>query len=123
MEFVFVVPRTALFPECYPHGLVPFRDVPQPGGFSARAFEDVVAREGFFVDTPTGQRIDEDGRLVDEGFFVDTPTGIRIREDGRVVEEGFFVDTSTKGRIDEDGRLVDEGFVVDIPTGTKFVKE
>lgn len=68
MEFVFVVPRTALFPEFYPHGFVPFSSpAAVAAGSSASVqlsgFEDVIAREGFFVErayaekTPTLKQI------------------------------------------------------------------
>jgi predicted NUDIX family phosphoesterase len=56
MEFVFVVPRSALFPDCYPHGFVAFdgavADAPRAGRahFDLLAFESVVARDGFFVE-------------------------------------------------------------------------
>lgn len=58
MEFVFVVPRVALFPECYPHGLVPFSEASADGRFalSAREFEGVVAREGHFVERAYAER-------------------------------------------------------------------
>ncbi|MEO6709958.1 MAG: hypothetical protein ABI054_08200 [Planctomycetota bacterium] len=44
MEFVFVVPRNELFPDCYPQGLMSFG--PE---FPLAAFEASVARSGFFV--------------------------------------------------------------------------
>jgi predicted NUDIX family phosphoesterase len=60
MEFVFVVPRTALFPEFYPHGFVPFatppaeaeaaRSASSGSSISLEAFERVIEREGFFVE-------------------------------------------------------------------------
>ncbi len=58
MEFVFVVPRTALFPDFYPHGLVQFQDAPaeEHSCASRTAFEAVVAREGFFVERPKAER-------------------------------------------------------------------
>jgi predicted NUDIX family phosphoesterase len=79
MEFVFVVPRVALFPERYPHGLVRFaatahgpidsalapRKGPASGPASTRldfdrldlaAFEAVVACEGFFVERAHAER-------------------------------------------------------------------
>jgi len=63
MEFVFVVPRTALFPESYPHGLVPFGDAPRaavPGSNAANlhaaGFEALVEREGFFVERAYAER-------------------------------------------------------------------
>ena len=37
MEFVLVVPRVALFPECTPHGLVPFSTAPADGGYALSA--------------------------------------------------------------------------------------
>jgi predicted NUDIX family phosphoesterase len=45
MEFVFVVPRRDLFPECYPQGFQPFGDE----GVTRASFEDAVSR-GFFVE-------------------------------------------------------------------------
>lgn len=58
MEFVFVVPRTALFPDYYPHGLVRFQDAPAEESVcvSRAAFETVVARDGFFVERPMAER-------------------------------------------------------------------
>lgn len=58
MEFVFVVPRTALFPDYYPHGLVRFQDAPVEESVcvSRNAFEAVLAREGFFVERPMAER-------------------------------------------------------------------
>ena len=44
MEFVFVVPRSDLFRDCYPQGLIPFG--PE---CSLAAVEASVARHGFFV--------------------------------------------------------------------------
>jgi predicted NUDIX family phosphoesterase len=55
MEFVFVVPRTALFPEFYPHGLVRFAG--RPGaGLTLSAFEAAIADEGFFVERAYAER-------------------------------------------------------------------
>lgn len=45
MEFVFVVPRGDLFPDCYPHGLVPFGEE-----YSLERFEQAVMDHGFFVE-------------------------------------------------------------------------
>lgn len=58
MEFVFVVPRSALFPDYYPHGLVRFQDAPAEESVcvSRTAFEAVIAREGFFVERPRAER-------------------------------------------------------------------
>jgi predicted NUDIX family phosphoesterase len=60
MEFVFVVPRKALFPDCYPQGFIAFGGALAPlearGSRAARAqfdlaaFESVVARDGYFVE-------------------------------------------------------------------------
>lgn len=44
MEFVFVVPRSDLFRDCYPQGLTPFGEQ-----FPLSAFEADVADHGFFV--------------------------------------------------------------------------
>lgn len=48
MEFVFVVPRAELFPDCYPQGLAPFGSVGE--GFSRERFEEAVREHGFFVE-------------------------------------------------------------------------
>ena len=42
MEFVFVVPRGDLFPDCYPHGLVPFGEE-----YTLEQFERAVVEHGF----------------------------------------------------------------------------
>jgi predicted NUDIX family phosphoesterase len=55
MEFVFVVPRTALFPEFYPQGLVRLSE--RPGeGLSLAGFEAAIEREGFFVERAYAER-------------------------------------------------------------------
>ena len=63
MEFVFVVPRNALFPEFYPHGFLPFGA--DAGSSSAKSdartfdlasFESAVARDGFFVERAYAER-------------------------------------------------------------------
>lgn len=51
MEFVYVVPRAELFRECYPQGLVPFRDARD-----RRGFETAVRRHGFFVERDYAER-------------------------------------------------------------------
>jgi predicted NUDIX family phosphoesterase len=50
MEFVFVVPRSELFPACSPHGLQVFGD-----GDEA-VFRDRVAEHGFFVERAYAER-------------------------------------------------------------------
>ncbi len=64
MEFVFVVPRSALFPDRYPHGLARFAE-PLGSGNSAvngaapvdrESFDAAVAREGFFVERAYAER-------------------------------------------------------------------
>lgn len=51
MEFVYVVPREDLFPDCYPHGLVPFADEAE-----RRAFVDRVRERGFYVERDVAER-------------------------------------------------------------------
>ncbi|MGD2018400.1 MAG: hypothetical protein PVJ89_09810 [Planctomycetota bacterium] len=51
MEFVFVVPRTELFPEFAPHGLAAFGDE-----VSLERFQRCVAEEGFFVEREYAER-------------------------------------------------------------------
>lgn len=55
MEFVYVVPREAVFPDCYPHGLVPFAP-PGASGITAAGFEAALAREAFFVERERAER-------------------------------------------------------------------
>jgi len=66
MEFVYVVPRPVLFPDCYPHGFVPFPGseaqsdgalaAMEGGGRTVQQFEAVVGREGFFVERVYAER-------------------------------------------------------------------
>jgi predicted NUDIX family phosphoesterase len=58
MEFVFVLPRSALFPDFYPHGLIRFQDGPaaESSCASRLAFEAAIAREGFFVERTVAER-------------------------------------------------------------------
>lgn len=58
MEFVYVVPRAALFPDFYPHGLICFQDAPaaESACVSRPAFEASIAREGFFVERSVAER-------------------------------------------------------------------
>ena len=47
MEFVLVVPRRELFPDCYPQGLVLFGD--KKAGLREADFEERVRKHGYFV--------------------------------------------------------------------------
>ena len=51
MEFVYVVPREKLFPDCYPQGFVPFEDDAERA-----AFDGLVRRHGFFVEREYAER-------------------------------------------------------------------
>jgi predicted NUDIX family phosphoesterase len=51
MEFVYVVPRKLLFPACFPQGLVNFADTQERDDF-----DDLVKREGFFVEREYAER-------------------------------------------------------------------
>lgn len=51
MEFVLVVPRTELFRQCTPHGLLPFGD-----GAPESAFREVVDLHGHFVEREFAER-------------------------------------------------------------------
>jgi len=62
MEFVFVVPRDELFPDCYPQGLVRFAaddqlvsDSLEPAFTEAQVLERIEAH-GFFVERPYAER-------------------------------------------------------------------
>ena len=54
MEFVFVVPRDALFPTCAPHGFQPFGT--GPGTADSDAFQSAIERHGFFVERAYAER-------------------------------------------------------------------
>ncbi|MBK7874404.1 MAG: NUDIX hydrolase [Planctomycetes bacterium] len=97
MEFVFVVPRTALFPECYPHGLVPFADASRTGqpaaskapGLPAAAFEEVVAREGFFVERERAERTPAWKQVIPYSIVRwDAPEGTRVLVTRRLKKGG-----------------------------------
>lgn len=79
-----------------------------------------LVTQGLFFNTPTGTRVDENGRVLKEGLFFDTPTGTKINADGRIVEEGLIFDTPTGKRINDRGQLVEEGLFFDTPTGTRI---
>lgn len=51
MEFVFVAPREALFPACYPQGFHPFRRAED-----AAAFLGLLREHGFFVERARAER-------------------------------------------------------------------
>ncbi len=51
MEFVFVVPRERVFPECFPQGFTPFGEA-----FRREAFEEAVLAHGFFVERDHAER-------------------------------------------------------------------
>jgi predicted NUDIX family phosphoesterase len=51
MEFVYVAPREALFPACYPHGFTRFPSDREAGAFLAN-----VATHGFFVERERAER-------------------------------------------------------------------
>jgi predicted NUDIX family phosphoesterase len=51
MEFVLVVPRTELFPDCTPHGFVPFE-----GGALEERFWSSVEHHGHFVERAYAER-------------------------------------------------------------------
>ena len=61
MEFVFVVPRSELFPDCYPHGLIPFDPSPGAAGereesWTSDSFAERVSASGFFLERPYAER-------------------------------------------------------------------
>lgn len=51
MEFVFVVPRSELFPDCTPHGFVPFGE-----GLSREDFHRLAVEHGFYVERRHAER-------------------------------------------------------------------
>jgi predicted NUDIX family phosphoesterase len=51
MEFVYVIPRERLFPDCYPQGFIAFG-----GALRREAFEEAVLTHGFFVERGYAER-------------------------------------------------------------------
>lgn len=74
MEFVFVVPRDALFPDCYPHGFQPFGT--GPGTADAAQFQRVIEQHGFFVERAYAERSPHLKQVIPYGL---------IEVDGRVL--------------------------------------
>lgn len=108
MEFVYVVPRTALFPDFYPQGFMPFgsearaRDVRGPlarpgsdadSALSHGSFEAALERDGFFVERPYAERTPSLKQVI--------PYSI-IECDGRVL---LFQRLSTGGETRLHGKL------------------
>jgi len=55
MEFVFVVPRGDLFPDCYPHGIIAIGSAAEATEYAGN-FETVVRERGFFVEREYAER-------------------------------------------------------------------
>ncbi len=64
MEFVYVVPRRKLFPDCYPQGLVPFETEDE-----AQRFRKLVIDEGFFVERAYAERTPELKQIIPYTVF------------------------------------------------------
>ncbi|QDU66981.1 hypothetical protein [Engelhardtia mirabilis] len=83
LEFVYAVPRRALFPTCYPHGLVPFGSDGDPranGGYDLESFRATVSQHGFFAQRDRAE-LDPDLKQVIPYTLVfgrDEAHGIRI---------------------------------------------
>ncbi|MFT5286410.1 MAG: putative NUDIX family phosphoesterase [Planctomycetota bacterium] len=56
MEFVFVVPRGELFPDCYPHGIIATDVNKDASSEYVSNFEAVVRERGFFVERAYAER-------------------------------------------------------------------
>ncbi len=74
MEFVFVVPRDALFPESYPHGFQPFGT--GSGTADAAHLQRVIETQGFFVERAYAEKSPHLKQVI--------PYGV-IAVDGRVL--------------------------------------
>jgi predicted NUDIX family phosphoesterase len=72
MEFVYVIPREALFPDFYPHGLVPFGvdDQSDSEALTLGHFESVAEREGFFVERQYAERSPHLKQIIPYGVVV-----------------------------------------------------
>ena len=85
MEFVFVVPREALFPECYPHGFVPFAGDSQEASIGK---DSVVRKNADALRTQMEARIAEHGFYVERERAERTPAWKQIIPYTLVVREG-----------------------------------
>ena len=56
MEFVFVLPRFELFPECAPHGLALFGGASGTKGIDGTRFSALVREHGFYVERDYAER-------------------------------------------------------------------
>ncbi|MBL8861368.1 MAG: NUDIX domain-containing protein [Planctomycetes bacterium] len=81
MEFVFVVPRDALFPESYPHGFQPFGS--GPGSADAAHFQRVVEREGFFVERARAERAPQWKQVIPYGVVAVGGRVLRVQRTKR----------------------------------------
>lgn len=70
-----------------------------------------------------GQRIDEQGRIVNTHWYGDERTGQKINAQGQIVEERFRGDEPTGYRIAEDGRLQREGLFWNDDVGVSVVRD
>ncbi len=71
MEYVYVVPREDLFPDCYPHGLVPFGA--EAAGELLNTEESFLAKanaEGFFVERPRAERTPAWKQIIPYGVVI-----------------------------------------------------
>jgi predicted NUDIX family phosphoesterase len=65
LEFVYVVPRSALFPDCYPQGFRPFG-----AGLTRERFLETVAERGFFVERAHAEISPELKQVIPYGVVV-----------------------------------------------------
>lgn len=88
MEFVFVVPRTALFPEFYPHGLVPFDTPVRASDRAARgARPKSAAREARPNSAAREARLNSGGSAESKRAAISAADF-----EAAVAREGFFVE-------------------------------
>ncbi len=70
MEFVYVVPRSELFPDCYPQGLAPFGPA-----LPAESFRERVTRHGFFVERGYAERTPSWKQVIPYSLVLSAETG------------------------------------------------
>lgn len=97
MEFVYVVPRTELFPDCTPHGLVPFDESSSEAEFTER-----IERHGFFVERDAAERNPDWKQVIPYTVVV------RIAEASAASPSGWDVFLLQRTKAGGDARLYDK---------------
>ena len=88
MEFVFVVPRSELFRDCYPQGLLPFG--PAGSENSWEAFEAAMLEHGHFVEREHAERNPALQQIIPYTLVLARGRSLS-QEDGGTTDEGILL--------------------------------